>query len=73
MGRTLLLEEEEEAEGSGGGSRELYKAGHCYMRRWGDPQDKQPGGGTEEAVILSGVGGQASKKTGFGQRPEEMR
>lgn len=29
-------------------------------------------GGTEEAVILSGVGGQASKKTGFGQRPEEV-
>ena len=43
------------------------------MRRWGDPQDKQPGGGTEEVVILSGVGGQASKKTGFGQRPEEVR
>ena len=37
------------------------------------PLGKRARWGSEEAAILSGVGGQASKKTGFGQRPEEAR
>lgn len=43
------------------------------VREGGETLGEKSQVGSEEAVILSGVGGQASKKTGFGQRPEEVR